>query len=63
MKRRYYQGRDVGRALDIEELRQMARRRLPGFVTEYLEGGAEDEQTLRGNRDAFGDLRLSRVCL
>jgi len=36
----------------------MARRRLPGFVVEYLEGGAEDEQTLRRNRDAFGELRL-----
>ena len=58
MKRRYYRGRDVRRALDIEELRQMARRRLPGFVVEYLEGGSEDEQTLRGNRDAFADLRF-----
>jgi len=36
----------------------MALRRLPGFVVEYLEGGAEDEQTLRRNRDAFGELRL-----
>ncbi|MDB4955298.1 MAG: hypothetical protein JWO36_2867 [Myxococcales bacterium] len=36
----------------------MARRRLPGFVNEYLEGGSEDEQTLRGNREAFGDLRF-----
>jgi (S)-mandelate dehydrogenase len=58
MKRRYYRGSDVGRALDIEELRQMARRRLPGFVVEYLEGGSEDERTLRRNVDALTDLRF-----
>ena len=31
----------------------MARRRLPGFVAEYLDGGSEDELTLHNNRDAF----------
>ena len=36
----------------------MAQRRLPGFVVEYLEGGAEDEQTLRRNIDAFAELRF-----
>jgi (S)-mandelate dehydrogenase len=58
MKRRYYGGSDVGRALDIEELRVMARRRLPGFVVEYLEGGSEDETSLRGNVEAFTSLRF-----
>src|SRR5438093_12528138 len=56
MKRRYYRGRDVARALDIDELRHMARRRLPGFVVEYLEGGSEDERTLQRNREAFDEL-------
>ena len=36
----------------------MARHRLPGFVVEYLEGGSEDEQSLRGNLDAFSELRF-----
>jgi (S)-mandelate dehydrogenase len=58
MKRRYYRGRDVARALDIEELRQMALRRLPGFVVEYLEAGSDDERTLRRNRDAFDDYQF-----
>jgi (S)-mandelate dehydrogenase len=58
MKRRYYRGRDVARALDIEELRQMTLRRLPGFVVEYLEAGSDDERTLRRNRDAFDDVRF-----
>jgi (S)-mandelate dehydrogenase len=58
VKRRYYRGRDVKRALDIEELRQMALSRLPNFVAEYLEGGAEDEYTLRNNRGAFERYRF-----
>src|ERR1700744_3865494 len=50
--------RDISRALNIAELRAIACRRLPGFVFEYVEGGAEDEITLRGNRDAFERLRF-----
>ncbi len=50
MTRRYYAGRDFTRALNIEELRRVALNRLPRFETEYVEGGAEDEVTLRRNR-------------
>lgn len=57
MQRHYYAGTKIQRALDIAELREMAHRRLPGFVLEYLEGGAEDESTLARNRDAFSDYR------
>ncbi|MGI9246981.1 MAG: alpha-hydroxy acid oxidase, partial [Steroidobacteraceae bacterium] len=53
MGRRYYAGRDFRRALSIEELRQIALRRLPRFEAEYLEGGAEDEVALRRNRSIF----------
>jgi (S)-mandelate dehydrogenase len=58
MGRRYYSGSKVERALSIEELRQMAQRRLPGFVFEYLEGGAEDEVTLKRNREVFEQLEF-----
>lgn len=51
--RRYYRGRDVSRAQNIDELRAMAARRLPNFSFEYLEGGADDELTLRRNRESF----------
>jgi len=53
MKRSRYHGRDFRRALTIEDLRVMARRRLPNFTYEYVEGGAEDEVALRRNRDVF----------
>ncbi len=56
MKRRLYLGRDVNRAHSIDDLRAMARRRLPNFCFEYIEGGAEDEATLRRNRDVFDEI-------
>jgi L-lactate dehydrogenase (cytochrome) len=37
----------------IEDLRGRARRRLPRAVFDYIDGGAEDEVTLRANRRAF----------
>ena len=57
-KRRRFATRDVARALNIADLREIARRRVPGFVFEYVESGAEDEATLRGNREALARLRL-----
>jgi (S)-mandelate dehydrogenase len=57
-KRRPFSGRDAARALNIAELREIARRRVPGFVFEYVEGGAEDEATLRRNREALAELRF-----
>jgi len=41
------------RVLNIDDLRRLARRRLPAVVFAYIDGGAEDEVTLRENVDAF----------
>jgi (S)-mandelate dehydrogenase len=57
-KRRPFNSRAIARALNIADLREIARRRVPGFVFEYVEGGAEDEATLRGNREALERLRF-----
>ena len=35
------------RVINIEDLRQAAKRRLPRVVFDYIDGGAEAEQTLR----------------
>lgn len=48
----------LSRAVNIEDLRGMARRRAPRFVFDFVDGGAEDEVTLRGNRAAFDRLRF-----
>jgi (S)-mandelate dehydrogenase len=50
--------RNFEEALNISDLREIARRRVPGFVFEYVEGGAEDEVTLRRNREALESLRF-----
>jgi len=42
--------------VNIEDLRRLAQRRLPRSVFDYLDGGAEDECTLRENPRAFNDI-------
>src|SRR5439155_17390580 len=41
------------RVVNIEDLRSLARSRLPKVVFDYLDGGAEGETTLEENRRAF----------
>ena len=41
------------RVLNIDDLRRAAKRRLPRVVFDYIDGGAEDERTLRANCQAF----------
>ncbi len=45
-------------AINVEQLRAIARRRLPRFVFTYVDGGAEDGLTLAANREAFARLRF-----
>jgi (S)-mandelate dehydrogenase len=51
------------KAYSIEGLRQAARRRLPRSVFDFIDGGAEDERTLRGNCAAFERVGLLRKVL
>ena len=41
------------RVVNIDDLRALARRRVPKIVFNYIDGGAEGEVTLRENRRAF----------
>lgn len=45
--------------VSVSDYQALARRRLPRFVMDYLDGGAEDEHTLTGNREAFGRYRFA----
>lgn len=45
--------RRLARAASVEDLRHIARRRLPGGVFDYIDGAAEDERTLAANAAAF----------
>ena len=44
------------RVVSVEDLRPLARRRVPRAVFDYLDGGAEGEVTLRENCRAFEDV-------
>src|SRR5262245_28449458 len=46
------------RAYSISDLRELARRRLPKGLFEFVDRGAEDEVTLRGNREAIERIKL-----
>jgi L-lactate dehydrogenase (cytochrome) len=43
---------------NIEDLRQLARRRLPRALFDFVDGGAQDEVTLRANQSDFQRLAL-----
>lgn len=44
--------------MDIADLRAAARRRAHRMVFDYIDGGADDEHTLRRSSDAFSDYEL-----
>lgn len=50
--------RRLSQALNIEDLRTLAKRRIPRFAFCYVDGGADDEVTLAHNRAIFRRFRL-----
>lgn len=46
-----------------EDYRERARARLPGFLFDYLDGGATDEQTLRANESEWASIKLRQRVL
>ena len=52
------------RVINIGDFRRLAKKRLPAVVFAYIDGGAEDEVTLRENCAAFGDITFRpRQCV
>src|SRR5262245_39777882 len=48
----------VENAVNIADLKKLAQRRLPKVIFDFIDGGAEDEITLRANREAFEQYRF-----
>ena len=48
----------VKTAINIDDLRTLAKARLPRMVFDYIDGGAEDEITLRRQVDRYTDYEL-----
>ena len=53
-----YSDERVQRCGTIAELRAMARRRVPRVMFDFVDGGAEDEVTLRHNRSDLAELEI-----
>jgi isopentenyl diphosphate isomerase/L-lactate dehydrogenase-like FMN-dependent dehydrogenase len=53
---------ETPRIINIEDLRRAAKRRLPRVVFDYIDGGAEDEWTLRENCLAFEEVTFRPRC-
>jgi len=54
----------LSQAVNIADLRRLAQSRLPPVVFDYIDGGAEDEITLRDNERAFADVTFRpRQCV
>lgn len=51
------------RCYNIDDVRKAARRRLPAPMFHYIDGGSDDERTLRRNREAFDRYQLLPECL
>jgi L-lactate dehydrogenase (cytochrome) len=52
------------RVINVEDLRRLARKRLPSVVFAYIDGGAEGEVTLHENVRAFSDITFRpRQCV
>ena len=50
--------RRLATAASVADLRTIAKRRMPHGVFDYIDGGAEDERSLRNNTDAFARIEF-----
>jgi len=49
----------LDRAASIDDLRAMAKRRIPRFAFDLVDGGAESERNMRRNAEAFEEIELT----
>jgi isopentenyl diphosphate isomerase/L-lactate dehydrogenase-like FMN-dependent dehydrogenase len=45
-------------AVNVRDVRELARRRLPRMIFDMIDGGAEDEVTMRANEAAFAEIKF-----
>lgn len=50
--------RRLARCASVDDLRRIAKRRLPGGVFDYIDGAAEDERAMASNAAGFAELNL-----
>jgi L-lactate dehydrogenase (cytochrome) len=55
--------KDVSRVVSVADMRELARRQLPKMIYDFVDGGTEDELTLRANTAAFDRLQFQPSAL
>ena len=55
--------RRLSRCFNVNDLRKVAKHRLPESLFAYIDGGSDDERTLRGNTSAFDQYDLLQRAL
>ncbi|MDO7653074.1 MAG: hypothetical protein MUQ57_00085, partial [Porticoccus sp.] len=45
---RQFRSKQLSRCFNVDDLRKVAKRRLPASLFGYIDGGSDDERTLRG---------------
>ena len=48
----------IDRCYNFEDFRKLAKKKLPAPIFHYIDGGADDEVTLKSNTAAFNDCDL-----
>lgn len=49
---------NIQSAINLEDMRELARRKLPRIAFDFIDGGVDDEMCLKRNREAFEKYRL-----
>ena len=49
---------NIQAAINLDDVRAMAKRKLPRIAFDFIDGGSDDEHCLRRNREAFQQYRL-----
>ncbi len=49
---------DISKCNNIDDIRRLAKKRLPKPIFDYIDGGSDDEETLRNNTEAFNNFDL-----
>ncbi|MBC7375829.1 MAG: alpha-hydroxy-acid oxidizing protein, partial [Burkholderiaceae bacterium] len=49
---------NIKNAVNLDDIRELARRKLPRIAFDFIEGGSDDEHCLQRNRNAFQQYRL-----
>jgi isopentenyl diphosphate isomerase/L-lactate dehydrogenase-like FMN-dependent dehydrogenase len=59
----FWREKDVSKVVSVGDMRELARRQLPKMIYDFVDGGTEDEVTLRANVAAFDRLQFQPSAL